>query len=118
MTTSILLLSIGVLAALVIARLYKSAKVYICILLMLLLGYVVGTGIKHVVANASNIPVKQFVITASAPTNQCSLSTFVGIVNDTNIDLSQDKKADSDTVIMNSPKGATTILITEFIDDS
>ena len=124
MTTSFLLLFVGVLAALLIGRLYKSAKVYIGILLILLLGYVVGTGIKRVVANAQTMPEKQFVITASVPTNQCLLPTVVWIGNDTNIDLSQvinvakDVETDRDTVITNSPKGPTTQLITEFIDDS
>lgn len=123
MTTSFLLLFVGVLAALLIGRLYKSAKVYIGILLILLLGYVVGTGIKRVVANAQTMPEKQFVITASVPTNQCLLPTVVWIGNDTNIDLSQVintkiVETDRDTVITNSPKGPTTQLITEFIDDS
>lgn len=123
MTTSFLLLFVGVLAALLIGRLYKSAKVYIGILLILLLGYVVGTGIKRVVANAQTMPEKQFVITASVPTNQCLLPTVVWIGNDTNIDLSKVfnvkiVETDRDTVITNSPKGPTTQLITEFIDDS
>ncbi len=123
MATSFLLLFVGVLAALLIGRLYKSAKVYIGILLILLLGYVVGTGIKRVVANAQTMPEKQFVITASVPTNQCLLPTVVWIGNDTNVDLSQVINAkvvetDRDTVITNSPKGPTTQLIAEFIDDS
>lgn len=90
MLISFCLLFVGVLAALIVARYNKSAQLYIVLLAMLLLGFVVGTGVKRVVANAQNTPAKSFEFTASIPTSQCSFSAFVGTVNDDNVVLSQE----------------------------
>lgn len=57
---------------------------------MLLLGYVVGTGVKRVIASAQLTPTKQFVITAPNPTTNCSSSAFVWTVDDVNDLLSKE----------------------------
>lgn len=101
MVTSFCLLFLGVLAAFAIARFNKSATLYVVLLALLFLGFVVGTGVKRVVANAQNTPAKSFEFTASIPTTQCSFSAFVQTVNDEDIVLSQEKTIEVGTVKTN-----------------
>lgn len=112
--SSFLYLLIGTIIALFIARLYKSTKVYTTLLLCLSLGFVVGTGIKGAVANASNIPTQELV-TASNHTLQQSLSAVVGTVDDP-IVMSNDMKGD--TVKTNSEKLTQQPNTSEIEDDS
>ena len=83
MMTSFCWLLLGAFASFIVARLCRSAKVYISLLLILLLGYVVGTGVKRVVTTTQTTPAKTFAFTASHPT---------ATVNDADIVLGQDTK--------------------------
>lgn len=98
--SSFLFLLIGTFVALLAARAFKSTKVYMALMLCLSLGFVVGTGIKGAVANASNIPTQELV-TASNHTLSQSSSAVVGTVDDP-IVMSNDME--SDTVKTNSEK--------------
>lgn len=112
--SSFLFLLIGTFAALLAARAFKSTKVYMALMLCLSLGFVVGTGIKGAVANASNIPTQELV-TASNHTLPQSSSAVVGTVDDP-IVMSNDMK--SDTVKTNSEKLTQQPNTSEIEDDS
>ena len=98
--SSFLFLLIGTFAALLAARAFKSAKVYIALMLCLSLGFVVGTGIKGAVANASNIPTQELV-TAVNPTLTQPSSAVVETVDGLQV---MSKEIQSDTVKTNSEK--------------
>ena len=112
--SSFLFLFIGTLVALLAARAFKSTKVYMALMLCLSLGFVVGTGIKGAVANASNIPTQELV-TASNHTLPQSSSAVVGTVDDP-IVMSNDME--SDTVKTNSEKLTQRPNTSEIEDDS
>ena len=112
--SSFLFLLIGTFAALLAARAFKSTKVYMALMLCLSLGFVVGTGIKGAVANASNIPTQELV-TASNHTLPQSSSAVVGTVDDP-IVMSNDME--SDTVKTNSEKLTQQPNTSEIEDDS
>lgn len=112
--SSFLFLLIGTIVALIAARAFKSTKVYMALMLCLSLGFVVGTGIKGAVANASNIPTQELV-TASNHTLQQSFSAVVGTVDDP-IVMSNDMKGD--TVKTNSEKLTQQPNTSEIEDDS
>ena len=112
--SSFLFLLIGAFAALLAARAFKSTKVYMALMLCLSLGFVVGTGIKGAVANASNIPTQELV-TASNHTLPQSSSAVVGTVDDP-IVMSNDME--SDTVKTNSEKLTQQPNTSEIEDDS
>ena len=111
--SSFLFLLIGAFAALLAARAFKSAKVYMALMLCLSLGFVVGTGIKGAVANASNIPTQELV-TAANPTHPASSSVVL------TVDCPQDlgKEMQSDTVKTNSEKLTQQPNTSEIEDDS
>lgn len=114
--SSFLFLLIGTFAALLAARAFKSTKVYMALMLCLSLGFVVGTGIKGAVANASNIPTQELV-TASNPTYPNLSSAVVGTVdNFTFVEPSKEMK--SDTVKTNSEKLTQQPNTSEIEDDS
>ena len=112
--SSFLYLFIGTIIALVAARLYKSTKVYTTLLLCLSLGFVVGTGIKDAVANASNIPTQELV-TAVNPTLTQPSSAVVETVDGLTV---MSKEIQSDTVNTNDEKLTSTTNLTEIEDDS
>lgn len=112
--SSFLFLLIGTFAALLAARAFKSTKVYMALMLCLSLGFVVGTGIKGAVANASNIPTQELV-TASNHTLPQSSSAVVGTVDDP-IVMSNDMEGD--TVKTNSEKLTQQPNTSEIEDDS
>ena len=112
--SSFLFLLIGTLVALLAARAFKSTKVYMALMLCLSLGFVVGTGIKGAVANASNIPTQELV-TASNHTLPQSSSAVVGTVDDP-IVMSNDMEGD--TVKTNSEKLTQQPNTSEIEDDS
>lgn len=112
--SSFLYLTLCALAALIVARMYKSTKVYTTLLLCLSLGFVVGTGIKGAVANASNIPTQELV-TASNPTLTHPSSAVVGTVDGIQV---MSKVLKSDTVKTNPEKLTTQPNQTEIEDDS
>lgn len=112
--SSFLFLLIGTFAALLAARAFKSTKVYMALMLCLSLGFVVGTGIKGAVANASNIPTQELV-TASNHTLPQSSSAVVGTVDDP-IVMSND--TEGDTVKTNSEKLTQQPNTSEIEDDS
>lgn len=112
--SSFLFLLIGTLVALLAARAFKSTKVYMALMLCLSLGFVVGTGIKGAVANASNIPTQELV-TASNHTLPQSSSAVVGTVDDP-IVMSNDMEGD--TVKTNSEKLTQRPNTSEIEDDS
>lgn len=111
---SLLYFLIGIIVALTAARWYKSTKVYMALMLCLSLGFVVGTGIKGAVANASNIPTHGLV-TASNPTLTQPSSAVVETVDGLTV-MSKVKK--SDTVKTNNEKLTTQPNQTEIEDDS
>lgn len=112
--SSFLFLLIGTFVALLAARAFKSTKVYMALMLCLSLGFVVGTGIKGAVANASNIPTQELV-TASNHTLPQSSSAVVGTVDDP-IVMSNDMEGD--TVKTNSEKLTQQPNTSEIEDDS
>ena len=112
--SSFLFLLIGTFVALLAARAFKSTKVYMALMLCLSLGFVVGTGIKGAVANASNIPTQELV-TASNHTLPQSSSAVVGTVDDP---IVMSKEMQSDTVKTNSEKLTQQPNTSEIEDDS
>lgn len=112
--STFLFLLIGTLASLLIARTFKSTKVYIALMLCLSLGFVVGTGIKGAVANASNIPTQELV-TASNPTLTQPSSAVVETVDEQTV---MSKEMKSDTVKTNSEKLTQQPNNSEIEDDS
>lgn len=112
--SSFLFLLIGTFAALLAARAFKSAKVYIALMLCLSLGFVVGTGIKGAVANASNIPTQELV-TAVNPTLTQPSSAVVETVDGLQV---MSKEIQSDTVKTNSEKLTQQPNNSEIEDDS
>lgn len=112
--SSFLYLTICAIIALLIARMCKSTKVYMALMLCLSLGFVVGTGIKGAVANASNIPT-QALVTASNPTLTQPSSAVVGTVDGIQV---MSKVLKSDTVKTNPEKLTTQPNQTEIEDDS
>ena len=114
--SSFLFLLIGAFAALLAARAFKSAKVYIALMLCLSLGFVVGTGIKGAVANASNIPTQELV-TASNLTTPKPSSAVVETVDDFKF-KEPSKEMKSDTVKTNSEKLTQQPNTSEIEDDS
>lgn len=114
--SSFLYLLVATIIALLIARLFKSTKVYTTLLLCLTLGFVVGTGIKDAVANASNIPTQELV-TASNPTYP-SLSPAVVGTADKFTFVEPSKEMKSDTVKTNSEKLTQQPNTSEIEDDS
>ena len=114
--SSFLYLLIGTIVALFVARLYKSTKIYTTLLLCLSLGFVVGTGMKDAVANASNVPTQELV-TASNPTGLKLSSAVVETVD--NFEFNEpSKEMKSDTVKTNSEKLTQQLILTEIEDDS
>ena len=61
--TSFCLLLLGALASFIISRMCKSASLYVFLVCVLLLGFVVGTGVKKVVANTSDTTSQELVTT-------------------------------------------------------
>lgn len=114
--SSFLYLLVAVIVALFIARLFKSTKVYTTLLLCLSLGFVVGTGMKDAVANASNVPTQELV-TASNPTDSKLSSAIVETVDDFKF-KEPSKEMKSDTVKTNPEKLTTQPNISEIEDDS
>lgn len=112
--SSFLYLLIGTIVALIIARLYKSTKIYTTLLLCLSLGFVVGTGMKGAVANASNVPTQELV-TAVNPTLAQPSSAVVETVDGPTV---MSKETQSDTVKTNSEKLIQQPNLTEIEDDS
>lgn len=112
--SSFLFLLIGTFVALLAARAFKSTKVYMALMLCLSLGFVVGTGIKGAVANASNIPTQELV-TAVNPTLTQSSSAVVETVDDIQV---MSKEIQSDTVKTNSEKLTQQPNNSEIEDDS
>ena len=112
--SSFLYLLIGTIVALFVARLFKSTKVYTTLLLCLSLGFVVGTGMKDAVANASNVPTQELV-TAVNPTLTQPFSAVVETVNGQKV---MSKEIQSDTVKTNSEKLTQQPNPTEIEDDS
>lgn len=66
--TSFCLLLLGAIASFIISRICKSASMYVYLVCILLLGFVVGTGVKSVVANTSKTPSQEVITVASNPT--------------------------------------------------
>ena len=114
--SSFLYLLLGALVSLIVARMFKSTKVYMALLLCLSLGFVVGTGIKGAVANASNIPTQELV-TASNLTTPKPSSAVVETVDDFKF-KEPSKEMKSDTVKTNSEKLAQQPNTSEIEDDS
>mgnify|MGYP003462262363 FL=1 len=112
--SSFLFLLIGAFAALLAARAFKSTKVYMALMLCLSLGFVVGTGIKGAVANASNIPTQELV-TAVNPTLTQPSSAVVETVDGIQV---MSKEMQSDTVKTNSEKLTQQPNTSEIEDDS
>ena len=112
--SSFLFLLIGTFAALLAARAFKSTKVYMALMLCLSLGFVVGTGIKGAVANASNIPTQELV-TAVNPTLTQPSSAVVETVDEQTV---MSKEMKSDTVKTNSEKLTQQPNTSEIEDDS
>lgn len=112
--SSFLYLLLGALVSLIVARMFKSTKVYMALLLCLSLGFVVGTGIKGAVANASNIPTQELV-TAVNPTLTQPSSAVVETVDGLQV---MSKEIQSDTVKTNSEKLTQQPNNAEIEDDS
>ena len=112
--SSFLYLTLGALFALLVSRWHKSPSTYVALLCTLLFGFVVGTGIKDAVANASDVPTQELV-TASNPTDSDLSSAVVETVDGLKV---MSKELKSDTVKTNSEKLTQQPNITEIEDDS
>lgn len=98
--SSFLYLTLGTIVALLAARWYKNPRMYVTLLCTLLFGFVVGAGMKDVVANASSNPTQELV-TASNPTVSDSSTAVVETVDEFTF-VEPSKEMESDTVKTNS----------------
>lgn len=116
--TSFCLLLLGAIASFIISRMSKSASLYVFLVCVLLLGFVVGTGVKKAVANALDTPSQESVVTiAPNPTSQGS-AAFVWTVDNQSNEMGQEVGGDT-TVTTNIEKEIpTTPRNTEIEDDS
>lgn len=110
---SLLYFLIAIIVSLLVARYYKSTKVYTILMLCLSLGFVVGTSVKGAVANAPTTQTQELV-TAANPTHPASSAVVLTV--DDNVDLG--KEMQSDTVKTNSEKLTQQPNPTEIEDDS
>jgi ABC-type transport system involved in multi-copper enzyme maturation permease subunit len=110
---SLLYFLIAIIASLLVARYYKSTKVYTILMLCLSLGFVVGTSVKGAVANAPTTQTQELV-TAANPTHPASSAVVL------TVDCPQDlgKEMQSDTVKTNSEKVTKQPTYSEIEDDS
>lgn len=116
--TSFCLLLLGAIASFIISRMSKSAALYVFLICVLLLGFVVGTGVKKAVANASNTPSQELVVTtASNPTFQGS-TAFVRTVDNQSEEMGQEIEGDTSVTTKVIEKTTTTPRNTEIEDDS
>ena len=110
---SLLYFLIAIIVSLLVARYYKSTKVYTILMLCLSLGFVVGTSVKGAVANAPTTQTQELV-TAANPTHPASSAVVLTV--DDNVDLG--KEMQSDTVKTNSEKVTKQPTYSEIEDDS
>ena len=110
---SLLYFLIAIIVSLLVARYYKSTKVYTILMLCLSLGFVVGTSVKGAVANAPTTQTQELV-TAANPTHPASSAVVLTV--DDNVDLG--KEMQSDTVKTSSEKLIQQPNLTEIEDDS
>ena len=110
---SLLYFLIAIIVSLLVARYYKSTKVYTILMLCLSLGFVVGTSVKGAVANAPTTQTQELV-TAANPTHPTSSAVVLTV--DDNVDLG--KEMQSDTVKTSSEKLTQQPNPTEIEDDS
>lgn len=110
---SLLYFLIAIIVSLLVARYYKSTKVYTILMLCLSLGFVVGTSVKGAVANAPTTQTQELV-TAANPTHPASSAVVLTV--DDNVDLG--KEMQSDTVKTSSEKLTQQPNPTEIEDDS
>jgi ABC-type transport system involved in multi-copper enzyme maturation permease subunit len=110
---SLLYFLIAIIVSLLVARYYKSTKVYTILMLCLSLGFVVGTSVKGAVANAPTTQTQELV-TAANPTHPASSAVVL------TVDCPQDlgKEMQSDTVKTNSEKVTKQPTYSEIEDDS
>lgn len=110
---SLLYFLIAIIVSLLVARYYKSTKVYTILMLCLSLGFVVGTSVKGAVANAPTTQTQELV-TAANPTHPASSAVVL------TVDCPQDlgKEMQSDTVKTSSEKLTQQPNPTEIEDDS
>lgn len=114
--SSFLYLALAALIALLASRWYKSPRMYVTLLCTLFFGFVVGTELKDVVANASsNSP--QELVTASNPTVYDSTTAVVETVDEFTFS-EPSKEMESDTVKTNSEKLPKQLTNSEIEDDS
>lgn len=113
--SSFLYLALAALIALLASRWYKSPRMYVTLLCTLFFGFVVGTELKDVVANASSNSTQELV-TASNPTVYDSTTAVVGTVDEFTFEPS--KEMESDTVKTNSEKLPEQLTNSEIEDDS
>lgn len=115
--TSFCLLLLGAIASFIISRMCKSAELYVFLICVLLLGFVVGTGVKKVVANTSNTPSQELVVTmAPNPTSQGS-TAFVRTVSNQHYEMGQEDGGET-IETTNRDKIPTVPNNTEIEDDS
>ena len=110
---SLLYFLIAIIVSLLVARYYKSTKVYTILMLCLSLGFVVGTSVKGAVANAPTTQTQELV-TAANPTHPASSAVVLTV--DCPKDLG--KEMQSDTVKTNSEKVTKQPTYSEIEDDS
>ena len=110
---SLLYFLIAIIVSLLVARYYKSTKVYTILMLCLSLGFVVGTSVKGAVANAPTTQTQELV-TAANPTHPTSSAVVLTV--DDNVDLG--KEMQSVTVKTSSEKLTQQPNPTEIEDDS
>lgn len=116
--TSFCLLLLGAIASFIYSRINKSASLYVYLVCILLLGFVVGTGVKKVVANTLNTPSQELVVTkALNPTSQDS-TAFVWTVDDQDHEMGQEDRGDTSVTTKNENKTFTMPNNTEIEDDS
>lgn len=110
---SLLYFLIAIIVSLLVARYYKSTKIYTILMLCLSLGFVVGTSVKGAVANAPTTQTQELV-TAANPTHPASSAVVL------TVDCPQDlgKEMQSDTVKTNSEKVTKQPTYSEIEDDS
>jgi hypothetical protein len=113
---SLLYFLIAIIVSLLVARYYKSTKVYTTLMLCLSLGFVVGTSVKGAVANAPMTQTQELV-TASNLTTPKSPSAVVETVDDFKF-KEPSKEMKGDTVKTNSEKLTQQPNPTEIEDDS
>lgn len=119
MANSFGLLLAAIVICFIIARLMKDAKAFTRLMAILVVGLLVGAGVKKVYTECTSTPEKTAVVTVESTPTYSSNSSVVWNVLPSNQDYtSKENKVDRDSTVTEAGGLPTARTKSEFIDDS